>query len=44
MQENGVKVFAIVSNQGGVEAGFVSGADIEAKIEYVPPGPYMIWR
>lgn len=35
MQENGVKVFAIVSNQGGVEAGFVSGADIEAKIEYV---------
>lgn len=23
MQENGVKVFAIVSNQGGVEAGFV---------------------
>lgn len=31
MQENGVKVFAIVSNQGGVEAGFVS----EAKIEYV---------
>lgn len=24
MQENGVKVFAIVSNQGGVEAGFVS--------------------
>lgn len=29
------KVFAIVSNQGGVEAGFVSGADIEAKIEYV---------
>lgn len=32
MQENGVKVFAIVSNQGGVEAGFVSGADIEAKI------------
>lgn len=31
MQENGVKVFAIVSNQGGVEAGFVSGADIEAK-------------
>ena len=42
MQENGVKVFAIVSNQGGVEDGFVSGADIEAKIEYV--GPYMIWR
>lgn len=35
MQENGVKVFAIVSNQGGVEAGFISGADIEAKIEYV---------
>lgn len=35
MQENGVKVFAIVSNQGGVEAGVVSGADIEAKIEYV---------
>lgn len=35
MQENGVKVFAIVSNQGGVEAGFVSGSDIEAKIEYV---------
>lgn len=35
MRENGVKVFAIVSNQGGVEAGFVSGADIEAKIEYV---------
>lgn len=35
MQENGVKVFAIVSYQGGVEAGFVSGADIEAKIEYV---------
>lgn len=35
MQENGVRVFAIVSNQGGVEAGFVSGADIEAKIEYV---------
>lgn len=35
MQENGVKVFAIVSNQGGVEAGFVSGADIEAKIMYV---------
>ena len=35
MQENGVKVFAIVSNQGGVEAGFVSGTDIEAKIEYV---------
>ena len=35
MWENGVKVFAIVSNQGGVEAGFVSGADIEAKIEYV---------
>ena len=35
MQETGVKVFAIVSNQGGVEAGFVSGADIEAKIEYV---------
>jgi histidinol phosphatase-like enzyme len=35
MQENGVKVFAIVSNQGGVEAGFVSGADIEAKIEKV---------
>lgn len=34
MQENGVKVFAIVSNQGGVEAGFVSGADIEAKIEH----------
>lgn len=33
-KENGVKVFAIVSNQGGVEAGFVSGADIEAKIEY----------
>ena len=33
MQENGVKVFAIVSNQGGVEAGFVSGADIEAKID-----------
>lgn len=29
MQENGVKVFAIVSNQGGVEAGFVSGTDIE---------------
>lgn len=28
-------MFAIVSNQGGVEAGFVSGADIEAKIEYV---------
>lgn len=35
MQENGVKVFAIVSNQGGVEAGFVSASDIEAKIEYV---------
>lgn len=35
MQENGVKVFAIISNQGGVEAGFVSGDDIEAKIEYV---------
>lgn len=27
MQENGVKVFAIVSNQGGVEAGFVYSND-----------------
>lgn len=35
MEQNGVKVFAIVSNQGGVEAGFVSDEDIEAKIEYV---------
>lgn len=35
MQENGVKVFAIVSNQGGVGLGYVEASDIEAKIEYV---------
>lgn len=35
MQDNGVKVFAIVSNQGGVGLGYVAASDIEAKIEYV---------
>lgn len=35
MQDNGVKVFAIVSNQGGVGLGYVAALDIEAKIEYV---------
>lgn len=35
MQDNGVKVFAIVSNQGGVGLGYVAASDIEAKIEDV---------
>lgn len=35
MEQNGVKYFGIISNQCDVGVGFVSGADIEAKIEYV---------